>query len=283
MRTFILSIALIAIATFTTYAQDFNEEQFLQQSKKAFQFDGADVLLLGTWHMGYTSDANKSSYDASLPERRIEISELAVQLATEFKPTKILVEVTPEEQQTMDSLYAAYVKNPKEISTYHGEVGLLAFQIARASDATLHAIDHKMGYDYNSIAQLAAATGNTIMQDYYGQLMPVLGQAQQLEKTASTKQLYRFSNTPEYLSFLKNVNADLMTYVNTDDNFEGADTAADFYKRNLRIFANINRLEITPEDRVLVLNGGAHVAFFHEFMKNSPRYNVVDAQEFLRG
>ncbi len=112
--------------------------------------------------------------------------------------------------------------------------------------------------------------------------MPLLQQAAQLESSASTKQLYRFTNTPEYISFLKHANADLLTYVNTEDNFEGADVAADFYKRNLRIFANINRLDIQPDDRVLILNGATHIAFFHEFMKMSPVYNVVDAQEYLR-
>lgn len=282
MKTTTLSIAICMLSALIGTAQTVDEAQIRNEMEQAFQFKKADVLLLGTWHMGETSDATRSSYDASLPERRREITELAAQLAREFKPTKILVEVTPERQQRMDSLFQNYLKNPEELSTYGGEVGLLAFQIARWSGASLHAIDHKMGYDYNRIMQLADSTKNQVVRNYYGQLMPVLGKAQQLETTATTKQLYRFSNTPEYISFLKNVNSDLFTYVNTEGNFEGADVAADFYKRNLRIYANINRIEITPEDRVLILNGGAHVAFFHEFMKSSPKYVVVDAQEFLK-
>jgi hypothetical protein len=62
--------------------------------------------------------------------------------------------------------------------------------------------------------------------------MPVLIEADQLETTATTKQLYGFSNTPEYSSFHRNVNSNLFTYVNTEADFEGADVAADFYKRN---------------------------------------------------
>lgn len=282
MRTIILSIVTVLSSCYLMFAQEINEEQFMKQTREAFQFEKADVLLLGTWHMGYTSDANKSGYDASRPERRAEITELAAQLVREFKPTKILVEVVPEDQAEMDSLYQLYTKNPEKLSTYGGEVGLLAFQIARMSGAGLHAIDHKMGYDYGSIMRLADSTSNQVVSNYYRQLTPVLSKAQQLETIATTKQLYRFTNTPEYISFLKNVNSDLFTYVNTDGNFEGADVAADFYKRNLRIYANINRLEITPEDRVLILNGGAHVAFFHEFMASSPKYNVVNAQEYLK-
>ena len=281
MKTIIFTITILFVSTFSI-AQEINEEQFLKEAKEAFSFKGADVLLLGTWHMGETSDANKSRYDASKPERRAEISALAQQLATQFKPTKIIVEATPEEQATMDSLYTAYLKNPEKLSTYGGEIGLLAFQIARWSGATLLATDHKMEYAYGSIARLANSTNNQVVNNYYAQIMPTLTKAAQLESVASTKQLYRFTNTPEYLSFLKNANADLFLHVNTEGNFEGADVAADFYKRNLRIFANINRLDIKPEDRVLVLNGATHVAFFHEFMKSSPKYNVVDAQEYLR-
>ncbi|BAO54885.1 DUF5694 domain-containing protein [Nonlabens marinus] len=282
MRTLTLSIIVVITAVFMANSQSINEEQFMKEAKDAFDFDKTPVLLLGTWHMGYTSDATKSGYDASRPERRTEISELALQLAQEFKPTKILVEVVPERQAEMDSLYQLYLENPNKLSTYGGEVGLLAFQIARASGASLHAIDHKMGYDYGSIGRLADSTKNKVVAGYYAQLMPHLQKASQLETTATTKQLYRYSNTPEYISFLKNTNSDIFTYVNTPGKFEGADVAADFYKRNLRIYANINRVEITPEDRVLVLNGGAHIAFFKEFMASSPKYDVVDVQEYLK-
>ncbi|MGB5982689.1 MAG: DUF5694 domain-containing protein [Nonlabens sp.] len=282
MKITFLSIAITLFSLTIVSAQSIDETAFMKETQQAFDFNGAKTLLLGTWHMGATSDATKSRYDASLPERREEITELAMQLAREFKPTKILVEVVPEQQAKMDSLYALYMNNPEKKSTFHGEVGLLAFQIARASGAKLHAIDHKMEYDYGRIGKMADSLGTPAVSKYYGQLMPLMQKAAQLEKTATTKQLYRFTNTPEYISFLKHANADLLAYVNTDGNFEGADVVADFYKRNLRIFANINRLDIQPDDRVLILNGATHIAFFHEFMKNSPIYNVVVAQEYLR-
>ncbi len=94
--------------------------------------------------------------------------------------------------------------------------------------------------------------------------------------------MYRFTNTAQHLDFLFNINADLMTYVNTNGKFEGADVAADCYRRNIRIFANFNRTAISPEDKVLVLYGASHVAFFHDFMKRSHRYNVKDILEFLK-
>lgn len=282
MKALSIITACIISISMSLQAQTINEDQLNTQMKSTFTFKGAKTLLLGTWHMGYTSDANKSSYDASLPQRQVEINELAVQLAQEFKPTKIFVEVNPEQQQEMEKQYQAYLKNPDSLSSYYGEVGLLAFQIARESGATLVANDHKLGYDYPAISQLAQETGNQDYFSYLQQVGPFLQKVKALEKQATTKQLYRFTNSPEYLNFLFNVNADLMTYVNTENNFEGADTAAEFYKRNLRIYANFNRAEITPEDRVLVLYGAAHVAFFHDFMNRSHKYDVVDVQDYLK-
>jgi hypothetical protein len=46
--------------------------------------------------------------------------------------------------------------------------------------------------------------------------------------------------------------------------------------------ANFNRTAISPGDKVLVLYGASHVAFFHDFMKRSHKYDVKDIQEFLK-
>ena len=71
----------------------------------------------------------------------------------------------------------------------------------------------------------------------------------------------KLGNTEECLDFLINVNADLLTYVGTEHGYEGADEAAKYYHRNLRIFSNLNRMPVTKEDRIFILYGGSHTAF----------------------
>ncbi len=280
MKTILNSIFVIIISLSVATNAQIDEQKINSQLEQVFTFNGTPTLLLGTWHMGETNDAQKSSYDASKPQRIAEINELAKQLS-EFKPTKIFVEITPENQKQMDEIYKVYLNNPDSLSQYNGEVGLLAFQIARLTGAELVATDHKLGYDYNSIAMLAQETQNMSYYGYLQQVGPFMQQVQSLESQATTKQLYRFTNTPQYLDFLFNINADLMTYVNTKDKFEGADVASDYYKRNLRIFANFNRQQLSADHRVLVLYGASHVAFFHDFMKRSHKYKVQDIQKYL--
>lgn len=73
-----------------------------------------------------------------------------------------------------------------------------------------------------------------------------------------------------------------LTYVGTQNEFEGADEAAKYYQRNLRIYSNLNRLALTPEDRVFILSGGSHTAFLNDFLRRSLKYAVVDAMDYLK-
>jgi len=88
-------------------------------------------------------------------------------------------------------------------------------------------------------------------------------------------------NEPVYLDFLINTNADKLLYVGTDDGFEGADEAAKFYQRNMRIYSNLNRISMDKNDRVFILMGGAHTAFLREFMQRSSKFEMVETLNYL--
>jgi hypothetical protein len=66
-----------------------------------------------------------------------------------------------------------------------------------------------------------------------------------------------------------------------EDGFEGADNAAIFYHRNMKIYSNLNRINMDKDDRVFILMGGAHTAFLREFIKRSPKFEMVNTLEYL--
>ncbi len=82
--------------------------------------------------------------------------------------------------------------------------------------------------------------------------------------------------------FLINYNADMLMYVNSKDNFGGADEIAKFYKRNIRMFANINKIEMNEDDRVLIILGGTHAAFMDKFMLRSLIYKLISLKKYLK-
>lgn len=240
------------------------------------------VLNFATFHMGTSSDANSVEFDEEDEKNQADAQQIAEMIA-KFQPTVICVEVVPEDRVELNEKYQEYVGNPAKKSTYYGEVGLVAFEVGRLSEVKqLHAIDHKMEYDYN------------INETIKNELDPLTYDAFAANPIASVADLNIFDeslplldrlknlNNPRVLDLLIMVNADMLTFVGTKNGFEGADEAAKYYKRNLRIYANLNRIPLTTEDRVFILSGGSHTAFLNEFMKRSPKYEVVNTMDYLK-
>ena len=239
------------------------------------------VLNFGTFHMGYTDDATSVDFDENDSNNRADVHKIA-QLLAEFKPTVIIVETPPSYNSTLQKAYQEYLLNPKMKIKDPNEVELLAFELGRLTNTQrIYGIDHKMGYNYGIGYELAKKKMNDQTYEKYGVMI------QREEKKLNYDNLslldkLKVENHPQYLDFLLNINADMLTYVSTKENFEGADEAAKFYHRNLRMYSNLNQLDLQATDRVFILMGAAHTAFFNDFMKRSPKYELVSPFLFLK-
>lgn len=239
------------------------------------------VLNFATFHMGSTSDANSVEFDEANKKNQEDAKEIAERIAA-FKPTVVCVEVEREKNEELNAEYQQFLAKTNQASTYYGEVGLLAFEIAKKSGLEkIYGIDHKMDYNY----RINDALTNTIDSLTYNSFMTnPLASAPELnifEKGLSLKEKLSRINHPELLDLLIVINAELLTHVGTENGFEGADEAAKLYQRNLRIYSNLNRIPLTKEDRVFILSGGTHTAFLNEFMKRSPKYELVNTFDYL--
>ena len=94
--------------------------------------------------------------------------------------------------------------------------------------------------------------------------------------------MFKINNHPQYLESLMNINADMLTYISTDNNHEGADEAAKFYHRNLVIFSNLNQIPVDKGDRILILMGGTHTAFLNDFLRRSPKYVLENVSDYVK-
>lgn len=70
-------------------------------------------------------------------------------------------------------------------------------------------------------------------------------------------------------------------YVGFPDHHIGADLVGEWYKRNLRIYANIWRTVQSDSDRVLLLMGQGHIWTLRQFFRENPRFKVVPVAEVL--
>jgi hypothetical protein len=66
------------------------------------------------------------------------------------------------------------------------------------------------------------------------------------------------------------------------NNFEGADIISEFYKRNLRMYSNFNDIPMNSNDRVLIIMGGTHTAYFDFFIQTDNRFELINIKKYLK-
>lgn len=253
--------------------------------------DKIQVLNFGTFHFGNTNDAHTTSFDEHDTAVHREVRAIAGMIA-KFRPTIICVEFTPEKNEKLNARYQSFLENPAELDVRLGEVGMLAFEVGRLSQVpALYGIDHLLGYNYSvgDFIEESPDYENSIDPEIYLELTnhpfkdhPELAEREAKYESLSLLEKLKFINEPFYLDQAIVSNADKLMYVGIEDGFEGADNAALFYQRNMRIYSNLNRIKMTKNDRVFILMGAAHTAFLREFMERSPKFELVNTLDFLQ-
>lgn len=240
-----------------------------------------EVLNFGTFHMGFTPDANTTEFNEHDKENQRAVHKIAEQLAS-FKPTVIIIETSPQYNTEIQEEYENYIQNPKMKFDHPSEIELLAYELGRISGAKrIYGIDHKMGYDYNIGRKINNAIDSTMYNAYDKEYEKFYPQINFDENSMTLLEKLKETNKDEYLDFLITVNADILTHAGTDGNFEGADEATKYYQRNLRMYSNLNRIELSEDDRIFILMGASHTAFFRDFISRSPKYKMVNTFDYL--
>ncbi len=73
----------------------------------------------------------------------------------------------------------------------------------------------------------------------------------------------------------------IINAVGKDENYAGVDLVSEWYKRNLLIFANVQRLIESPQDRVLIIYGQGHAKLLKQFIQDSPDMELVEVGKYL--
>ncbi len=242
--------------------------------------DAIPVLNVATFHMGYTSDASSTNFDEHDRKNQEEIKRVA-QLLAAFKPTVIVIEDLPANDSARLADFLDYCINPGKKYKDPDERELLAYEVGRLSQAKkIYGIDFKESYNYNIGNKISNPVDKTTVSKYWRLLE--YNENKNPEEGIPFYDLFKLNNHPQYLESLVNINADLLTYTSTKGKSEGADEAARFYHRNLVMFSNLNQLPLTASDRVFILMGGTHTAFFENFLKRSPKYRLMNVFDFLK-
>ena len=268
------------------------------------------IMLLGMYHF---NNPGKDSYNTEVDDywsdkRQKEIKEV-VDLLEGFKPTKILVELSPKEQSKIDSLYNLYLKNQISLKDIQGginEVYQLGFKLGKQLDGIdLIAIDHHGSW----LAPYADFIADTLVFEDYLKHSATYEQSMKEKNDMFLENSIRenlvYLNEQEQIldnhNYYNNVAVKVKDTVNImythqeiteeinglpyqmrsfDFNNIGVELVAEWYKRNLFIYRNI--LENSNEnDRILVIIGSGHVFYLNQLINNNSCFNIVNTNDFL--
>ena len=257
--------------------QDFSSKNLVKEDLKKIP-----ILNFGTFHMGETNDANKTAFDKNDKNNQLAINEIAIKLS-QFRPTVIIVERPPEFDKKLQSAYNEYLSTPKMKFKNPSEIELLGYELGRISGTKrIYGIDHKMDYNYNIGAEMVNSIDSLWHNKYYKDLFKFYPQIDIKMDKLNLPDKLKLTNQNTYLDFLIEVNAEMLSHVGSEKGFEGADEATKYYQRNIRMYSNLNRINLTENDRVFILLGASHTAYFRDFISRSPKYKMVNTFDYLK-
>jgi hypothetical protein len=240
------------------------------------------VLNVGTFHLAYTSDAHSVDFNANNEKNLKDLKDIARNLA-KFKPTIVIIETLPEMNEFIQSEYIFYIKNPKIKFKTPSEIELLAYEVGRLSNAKrIYGIDHQLEYNYSINSEIKNSVDTLWFNQFYRNPQQFYSVKLENNRKSSVLELLIKHNNPNFLDFLILSNAEMLAHVGTENGYEGADEATKFYQRNIRMYTNLNRINITKNDRVFILLGASHTAYLKDFMSKSPKFQMVNTFEYLK-
>jgi hypothetical protein len=258
-----------------------------------------EMLLLGTFHFHNPGldIAKTKTFDVMTPKAQAELETITQKISV-FHPDKIFVEWGWDEQKELDELYTAYLgsnyqqyiitKYPKQGDRdfyLKNEIVQLAFRAGKKAKLTrIYALDYgKTSFPFDSVMKaMQAAHQEPLMQRVQATIKAQETSQNQKIATYSLTQLLLDANTPANLAQNKGFYIDLFNRAGTLDNFAGAFLVSEWYRRNLYMYALVQKTMTARDGKALVLVGSGHAAMMREFVASDQQFRLKEFSDVLK-
>lgn len=225
----------------------------------------ARVMMMGVFHFANPGldKVKATQIDVMTPENQRYLDELAQRLAA-FNATHVLIECDPSESAKYQAQFEQYKKDG--VLPGNNENYQLGFRIAAttAAGAPRCYDERNVGWDAEQLFADLESRQPAAKQAFEQLIADITATTNERHKTLSLAELLRLSNSPA--EDLLNKQLYLLTNaVGAGDNFSGADAAASWWRRNFRMYANVQHIA-QPGTRVIVIGGQGHTAVMKDLL-----------------
>jgi hypothetical protein len=250
------------------------------------------VMVLGVFHFnnpGLDSYKPKYAFDI-FDEKRQEELEILLNKIAAYQPTKILLEW---DRIKMDSIanerFQKFLNGTFSIDDKSNEVYQIGFKLAKklghkriyCSDASADWFGVELDWDNYDAASYLKSKGQYEKSTRYD-FQSFYELSDSLKTVQSLTEHFAMLNSPE--NRLKDHQAYLTETIleGAGDNYLGADAVANWYRRNIRVFANAYDITVfDTEERLLLIYGSGHVWQLRQLFMDSPDFEYIEVNEYL--
>lgn len=258
-----------------------------------------EILLVGFDHLSQMDNGTPTSNIFSAKKQQ-EIKLIADKLAA-FKPTMIMVEKEPDEQEMLDSLFMAYKNGNLELSDIENgasETYQVGFRLAKELGLNgVKGIDH-----YESTSQSLLSSGENIeifkngLQLLMNTARPMKAKVQQ--DSLSIYEYIKIMNRDKLIDLTHKLIFNMPAYVmngefsenatNTvdigeiDNKYIGAEYITLFYNRNLKIYTNILNTQLKHKaERIVLFMGQLHIGVLRDLLEDNSKFKIIKTSEYF--
>jgi hypothetical protein len=239
----------------------------------------AEVLVLGTYHMNNPGHDmfNTQADDVLAPKRQAEMAELTAALK-KFAPTKIAVERQVGDTRIVKD-YSDYLAGKHELT--RNEIEQIGFRLAKElGHKQVYPVDVDGEFPFQPVSNYAKASGRS------KELDAILAEIGEMVK-AQNNYLgsHTILETLLYMNADAKIAQDVGFYYREAElgepwDWAGADLVSEWFRRNMRIYANVVQLVDSPAERILVVYGAGHLGWLQHDFASNPKLRLRKLAEF---
>ncbi len=228
--------------------------------------DPAQVMLFGTFHFKDAGlDVVKlKDVDIFTDQSQKYLEGLTERLAG-FKPTKVLLEYSPQNDELVNERYSNYLAGHYELAA--NEIYQLGFRIAKlAGHKRVYSFDNRdVEWQAEAMWEYAEQHDSPEMKTSRKMMQAYTEESEQARASLSLRELLMRQNDPD--GDRMNMYSYLVTNaIGAGDGYAGATASSSWWKRNFYMYANIQKLA-GPGERLIAIGGSGHMAILKQLLE----------------